>query len=187
MFALGKTNKLGYELYGFVAEANGKALPMLFLFIETTALAAPNAKRRKIAECLQFIKPHCLNLKFTLSDKDVQEIGAVEDVFPELKHQLCYWHVLRYISDRKNDNTRPRPYDARAAHRIFNFIDSSWVQPRQAAASTPVEPPVDPEAPVTLDSMSSTLERHRIRGKLPMFCPLVLRKNTHDPIFMIIG
>ena len=31
------------------------------------------------------------------SDKDCSEINAFSTVFPDAKHQLCYWHVLRAI------------------------------------------------------------------------------------------
>src|SRR5260221_6448023 len=33
----------------------------------------------------------------TLSDKDFLEINAYSNVFPSVKHQLCFWHCLRAV------------------------------------------------------------------------------------------
>lgn len=169
----GKTNKLGYELYGFVAEANGIALPLIFLYIRTDEGSSENCKGRMIACCLRYIKPFRPNLKFTLSDKDPQEIGAVQDVFPEVKHQLCYWHVLRYVTERMNDNTRPRAYNARQANSVFSFIDVNWIPQDQDedAGAQSQEPAAATGTGLTLDSIAADVQRQRKRGKLAMFCP----------------
>jgi hypothetical protein len=124
---------LGYELYAFVAEANGQALPMLFMFIETNDGDEVNAKTRALTTCLKAILPFCPNLKFILTDKDASELGAVAEIRrirPDMKPQLCYWHVLRYIADRLSENKRPGPYDAIGAKQIHDFIADDWVPRR---------------------------------------------------------
>jgi hypothetical protein len=121
----GKANALGYELYAFVAEANGQALPMLFMFIDTDENARSNAKRRMLAACIRFVKPCCPNLKFVLTDKDASEIGAIRDELPGIKHQLCHWHVLRYLADRLAENTKPLPYSGGEAFTTHAFVNTS--------------------------------------------------------------
>jgi hypothetical protein len=54
----------------FVAEANGVALPLLFMYIKTGPAAAPGSKTVMISRCLRRIKRSCPNIKFALSDKD---------------------------------------------------------------------------------------------------------------------
>ena len=49
-------------------------------------------------------------------------------VWPNAKHQLCFWHALRALKQRlaKNKDT-PAPYDGDAAHQLFEFIDPTFV------------------------------------------------------------
>jgi hypothetical protein len=85
----GKTNALGHELYAFIAQANGQALPVLFMFIQLDDTAETHAKRRTLAQCPQYPLPTCPNIKVVLSDKDQSEINACADVLPvSVKHQL---------------------------------------------------------------------------------------------------
>jgi hypothetical protein len=96
------------------------------MFIGTDGTSEKGAKRRMLGACLRHIRPYCPNIKFALSDKDASEINAIAEELPEAKHQLCYWHVLRYLGDRLSENKKPRPYDAEAAHGKFDFIDPLW-------------------------------------------------------------
>lgn len=89
--------------------------------------AAPGAKTRLIEQVLSHIGKRCPDIAFALTDKDISKINAVKEVLPSVKHQLCYWHVLRYLDDRMADNKPPRKYDASYAHSRFRFIDKKWI------------------------------------------------------------
>jgi hypothetical protein len=135
---------LGYELYGFVAEANGQSLPIAFAF---TAMehntAAPGAKTRLIEQVLRHISKLCPNIAFALTDKDISEIHAVREVLPSVKHQLCCCHVLRYLDERMSSNRPPPKYNAEAAHSRFNFIDKDWVPETITTCTDDIEDPFD--------------------------------------------
>ncbi|KAK7018772.1 hypothetical protein VNI00_018234 [Paramarasmius palmivorus] len=121
-----KTNALGYELYGFVAEANGQALPLAFSFTSTDGTAAEGAKERMLVAVLNRLKASCPNVTFLLHDKDMTELNACRVVFPDAKHQLCYWHAIKYVSERLAEDKKPAYYDPRRANKVFGFIDSTW-------------------------------------------------------------
>ncbi|KIJ44690.1 hypothetical protein M422DRAFT_167908 [Sphaerobolus stellatus SS14] len=108
-----KTNAAGYELYAVVAEAGGRALPLAFTFVTTTGSARPGAKDRTLQDVLHWIKVKCLNIKFMLSDKDQLEINAFATVFETAKHQLCYWHAIRYLEQHLAEDCPPAAYDGR--------------------------------------------------------------------------
>lgn len=65
-----------------------------------------------------------INPRFIHTDKDIAEIKAAQAVWPDSKHQLCWWHLKRAITTRLNKNKlSTTPYDANIAHSEFNFID----------------------------------------------------------------
>ena len=113
-------------MYTVVAEAKGHALPLAFSFITTHGTVATGAKDQALQDVLQWLKPQMPNVKFTLSDKDILEIKAFATVFNTAKHQLCYWHAIRYLEQRLSENSPPAAYDGRWAHKVFEFIDPTW-------------------------------------------------------------
>lgn len=97
---------------------------------------AKGGKERLLFQFLEAIKLQW-NLKpsFTLSDKDISEIRALVSVFPEAKHQLCYWHALRAIKTRLSILRRtPGFYDVKEACAEFPEIDPSFVPIGQIGA-----------------------------------------------------
>ena len=110
-----------------VGEANGQAVPLAFAFTAATdGMAKKGAKDRMLQDVLRWIIGHCPNIEFTLCDKDVSEISAFQIIIPKAKHQLCYWHAVKYIEDRLAENKAPAHYDPRKAHAVFAFIDPTW-------------------------------------------------------------
>ena len=89
-------------------------------------LTAEHAKEEMLKDVIGYISARCPNNKFTLTDKDITEINAFRKKIPTAKHQLCYWHGIRYIEDRLAENKPPASYDPRKAHRVFDFIDPTW-------------------------------------------------------------
>lgn len=63
---------------------------------------------------------------FTFSDKDPSEISACCTSISKAKHQLCYWHGIRYIEERLTEDKPRATYDPRKAHEVFGFIDPTW-------------------------------------------------------------
>lgn len=75
----------------------------------------------------------------TLSDKDWSEINAFCKVFPQAKHQLCFWHCLDAIKKRLAIlRRRPAYYDVDQAIHEFEFIDKNFVPIAQSKERTPV-------------------------------------------------
>ncbi|KAF7359857.1 SWIM-type domain-containing protein [Mycena venus] len=108
-----RTNAAQYELYAFVAEANGQAMSFAFLFTVSTGDSAEGAKTRMLGDVAKFMNKRCPKIMFTLSDKEPSEITACRTEIPKAKRQL--W-----------ENKPPAPYDPRKAHKIFDFIDPTW-------------------------------------------------------------
>jgi len=74
---------------------------------------------------LSWFSKRCPNIKFTLSDKDPSEIDVFR-AWIHAKHQLCYWHGVRYVEERLAEDKPPAYYDPRKAHLVFGFIDATW-------------------------------------------------------------
>jgi hypothetical protein len=124
---IGKTNAAAYELYGIFGEANGQSLPLGFVFTTMTdGSASTGAKQRMLTETLTWLAKRCPNILFTLSDKDPSEINACRASLIKAKHQLCYWHGVRYVDERLAEDKPPAAYDPRKAHEVFSFIDPMW-------------------------------------------------------------
>jgi hypothetical protein len=115
-----------YELYVFVAEANGQAMPFAFLFTVSTGDSAEGVKTRMLGDVAKFMNKCCLKIMFTLSDKEPSEITACRTKIPKAKHQLCYWYTINYVEEHLGENKPLAPYDPRKAHKIFDFIDPTW-------------------------------------------------------------
>ncbi|KAI9059933.1 hypothetical protein FKP32DRAFT_1760738 [Trametes sanguinea] len=138
------TNGGNFELFAAVADANGSGIPLAFMFIKTSD-AASGAKQTMLERFLGSLKALGVKPEFTLSDKDWSEINAMDAVWPEAKHQLCFWHALRALKQRLcKSKDSPAPYDAAEAKRHFAFIDPEFVP--MAQQTKPIPPP--PEVPL---------------------------------------
>ncbi|KAI9056968.1 hypothetical protein FKP32DRAFT_1584478 [Trametes sanguinea] len=138
------TNGGNFELFAAVADANGSGIPLAFMFIRTTD-AASGAKQTMLERFLGSLKALGVKPEFTLSDKDWSEINAMDAVWPEAKHQLCFWHAVRALKQRLcKSKDSPAPYDAAEAKRHFAFIDPGFVP--MAQQTKPIPPP--PEVPL---------------------------------------
>ena len=128
----GNTNGQNYELFGAVADARGIGVPLSYLLIQTTNEAAKGAKERVLTSWLNSIRNLGIYPEFILTDKDQSEINAVGHVWPNAKHQLCFWHALRAIKQRLvKTKALPAHYNTVMAHTIFNFIDPAFLPQAQ--------------------------------------------------------
>jgi hypothetical protein len=64
--------------------------------------------------------------KFMHSDKDMAEIGMCQNVWPEAKVQLCWWHIRRAVRTRLRGNLPTSPYNVRRAHKEYAFIENTF-------------------------------------------------------------
>ena len=115
------------ELFAGVADMLGEGLPLTYLFITTEANAAPHTKQNALIAWMEALRSLEINPRFTLSDKDLSEINALQHVWPEAKHQLCLWHILRAVKRRLSQNETPGAYNALEAHSAFPPIDLAFV------------------------------------------------------------
>jgi hypothetical protein len=97
-------------------------------------------KQKVISSWLNSIKNLGIHPEFVLTDKDQSEINAVRTIWPNSKHQLCFWHALRAVKQRlaKNKST-PAFYDATSAAAIFNFIDPMFLPQAQQLDKSEVD------------------------------------------------
>ena len=56
-----------------------------------------------------------------------QKISSLPKQLPKVKHQLCYWHAIKYIEEWLGENQPPAAYNAPCAYNAFSFIDPTWV------------------------------------------------------------
>jgi len=95
-------------------------------FTTSDGTAPEGAKDRMLQGVIGHISIRCPNIRFTLSDKDISEINAFRARIPAAKHQLCYWHAIRYIGDHLAKDEPPAAFDPRKPNTIFAFIDPTW-------------------------------------------------------------
>ncbi|THU77980.1 hypothetical protein K435DRAFT_692671 [Dendrothele bispora CBS 962.96] len=102
------TNASHYELYALLGEVYGSGCPLGYLLLQSPKSGEEGAKESYIRAFLEHFKKHYeLNPSFTLTDKDLSEINAFLEVFPDAKHQLCFWHCLRAVKQRLSILRRP--------------------------------------------------------------------------------
>lgn len=111
-----------------MAEVNGQGIPLgFFLHGSTDGTAETGAKSRALTAFLRYFADRCPNVKFTLTDKELEEIKSLRTCFPLAKLILCLWHILRAIEARLAKDSPPGTYDPKEAHALFDFIDDSWL------------------------------------------------------------
>lgn len=65
------------ELFGGMADMLSEGLPLSFLFMVTNVEAPPNTKEAVLVNWIEALKSCGIMPEFTLSDKDVTEISAL--------------------------------------------------------------------------------------------------------------
>jgi hypothetical protein len=134
LLIIGETNGSKFEVYALLGEVYGSGCPLGYLLIQSAKDGKENGKQRYIEELLDHFK-RVWKLKpiFTLTDKDMAEINAFLEKFPDAKHQLCFWHCLRAIKIRLSIlRRRPKYYDAKRAKKEFDWIDLDFVPMSQS-------------------------------------------------------
>jgi hypothetical protein len=131
---LGNTNGSNYEVYALLGEVYGSGCPLGYLLLQSSTDGEPGGKERFITELLShFNQEWELKAIITLTDKDFSEINAFLAVYPNAKHQLCFWHCLRAIKTRLSIlRRRPKFYDVLEAKKEFDWVDKNFVPVAQS-------------------------------------------------------
>ena len=132
------TNKNNMELFAGIADMLGEGLPLSYLFITTEAKAVPHTKQRALIAWMEAIRALGIDPEFVLSDKDQSEINALKHIWPQAKHQLCLWHILRALKRCLSQNENPGSYNALEAHNAFLDIDPTFIPLGQMSAKEQV-------------------------------------------------
>jgi len=95
----GKCATGNWELFVLLGEAWSSGLVLGWCFIHSKGKDPKTGSKEAIlTSWLGYFRDKWnISAKVTHSDKDHSEINALACVFPQAKHQLCYWHVLRVI------------------------------------------------------------------------------------------
>jgi len=128
-YIVDKTNALRFELYAVVGQIDGCGYPLAYLFLDN-AKKSDGIRKAILCEFFQSLKEGGLtNLKLFLTDKDWAQINAALQVWPNIKVQLCLWHLKKAVSKRLADNTLPKVnnYSAGFAKMSVEFIDDNFV------------------------------------------------------------
>ncbi|KAF5372249.1 hypothetical protein D9758_004985 [Tetrapyrgos nigripes] len=124
------TNGSHYELYALLGEVYGSGCPLGYLLLQSPKSGEEGVKQKYIQAFLEHFKEkYELNPSFTLTDKDLSEINAFLQGFPNAKHQLCFWHCFRAVKQRLSILRRqPKFYNVTEARNEFgDAIDKDFV------------------------------------------------------------
>lgn len=134
-----KTNQERFELFAVNANCGGYGMPIAYLYLCTYNGNKETWNQNGIKTRVEVLKMFFSSLReegmkpiFVLVDKDAGEISAVNDAWSRITNiQLCYWHLERAIS-RKLKEKKPKSgtyteTKALEVHRLFDFIDQSWI------------------------------------------------------------
>ena len=92
------TNGSRFEVYALLGEIYGSGCPMGYILIQTSDEKEAGGKEHYLIKLLSYFKSTWkIKAIITLTDKDISEINAFLKVYPEAKHQLCFWHCLHAV------------------------------------------------------------------------------------------
>lgn len=78
-----------------MAEHDNTGIPVAYLLLSTATSIEQLKRKRAIASFLTVIRDkYNLKPRFVVTDKDLAEISAAREVWPESKHVLCQWHTF---------------------------------------------------------------------------------------------
>ena len=131
---IGNTNKSRFEVYALLGQTYGSGCPLGYPLIQSSGDTEEGGKERYLRDLLSYVKDTWnLHALITLTDKDLSEINAFLGVYPEAKHQLCFWHCLRAVKTQLSIlRRRPKHYDVLEAKKEFDWIDETFVPSAQA-------------------------------------------------------
>jgi hypothetical protein len=130
------TNSGGLDLFAVLAEVEGVGIPLAYCLVAVLESpekkrphADPGAMTHILQQFLECIKGFGFNPRCIALDKDTAEIAAVTTIWPDIKVQLCYWHVKRAVSIKlnssKSTNTQNH-YRPEEAQKLIPDLEICW-------------------------------------------------------------
>ena len=139
------TNSRHLELYTVLGEYDNVGFPLSYCLL-TTATSVEDKKRTKALEAwaAALRDEYGIVPRFVHTDKDMAEIGASRRVWPEAKHQLCWWHQREALRRRLKGNLPTSAYNPQRAAHEHAFIDTTFkpygrVDPKDCEGGVPGE------------------------------------------------
>ena len=139
------TNARYLKLYTVLGEYDNAGFPLSYCLL-STALSIEDRKRMKAltAWATTLCNEYSVVPRFVHTDKDMAEIGASRSVWPDVKHQLCWWHQRDDVKKRLKGNLPTSAYNAKRANEEYAFISiafkpSSRVDPTNSEGGIPGE------------------------------------------------
>ncbi|KAH8922378.1 hypothetical protein BT69DRAFT_1220360, partial [Atractiella rhizophila] len=126
MDATYKTNKENLELFTVMAEVDGMGFPLGYMLLSATEKLVPHVKTEGIRRFCKGLKERRINPRIMHVDKDLTEINAIKQTWPDAKISLCLWHVKDAVKKRLCRNDPTREYDSIRAHACHSFIDPTF-------------------------------------------------------------
>lgn len=125
-----------------MGEFDGAGLPLAYMLLSTEGATQEISKTAAIKDLLSFLKERRINPRFVHIDKDMSEINAIRDVWPDVKIQLCLWHVKRALKKKLSSKKCPKisQYNPQLASQAFSFIDQEFVPVVDEGAAHAVDP-----------------------------------------------
>ena len=92
------TNSHHLELYTILGEYDNAGFPLSYCLL-TTVTSVEVGKHTRVLQAWAAILCNKYGMVpgFVQTDKDMAEIGASNQVWPEAKHELCWWHQCEAI------------------------------------------------------------------------------------------
>ena len=129
------TNHAGMDLFAVLAEVDGIGIPLAYCFVGVTPSVGGTSQSESrgimhiLKQFLRRIQQAGFSPAFFGTDKDVSEINAVKHVWPEAKHQLCYWHALRAVRTKLKDSSKAKilaKYNPGEAEKLVPGLEMCW-------------------------------------------------------------
>ena len=84
-------------MYAVIGQIDGCGYPMAYLFLNN-AKKSDGIRTAILTEFFHSLKQYGLtNLRFFLTDKDWAQINAAQQIWPNVKVQLCLWHLKKAV------------------------------------------------------------------------------------------
>ena len=114
-------------MYTIIGEYDNTGFPLSYCLL-TTASSLEEGKRTRALEAwaTALRDNYGLTPRFVHTDKDMAEIGASRRVWPEAKHQLCWWHQREALRRRLKGNLPTSVYNPLRAKREHGFINLAF-------------------------------------------------------------
>lgn len=178
-YEIDNTNSRHLELYTVLGEFDNAGFPLSYCLL-TTASSLEDRKRTRALEAWVAVlrDEYGVIPRFVHTDKDMAEIGASRRVWPEAKHQLCWWHQREALRRRLKGNLPTSIYNAQRARREHPFIDLTFT-PFGRADPNDCEGRVPGEICEQEDSKAMPLtgtDPNSIKIRIPPFTS----QGTHD-------